>query len=202
VNKTSDGLVLAADVVEDTSSTRKTTNIRELRLSQDFEGLAEVTKVVTSVAIGKPHHHTFFRVHPKWAELYWILELKNAMRSDFYIVDTSSVPELTTEVSPRRLVPIITRDGSLYIWPLRISTAEKNLDAAGASSYAAARLAQQSWIRLRWNGHEFDATVAKAAIPEPTWPDITFDEMIEIAFAGKVIDSPEHPVVKTLNGEQ
>jgi hypothetical protein len=196
------GLALATNAFEDATSTRATTNIRNLRLSQDFEASAEVTQVVTNVAIGKPNRHTFFRVHPEWAVLYWVLELKGDMRSDYYIVDLKAVPELEAEVSPRRLVPLITRDGALYLWPLRIPTAEKKFDAAGASAHAAAQKAKESWIRLVWAGKQFDAFVAKTCVPDPIWPDTTFDEMIEIAFAGKVIESPQHPVVKALNGEQ
>jgi len=200
--KTMDGLALAADAFEDTSSTRTTTNIRDLRLSQDFEALAEVTKAVTNVTIGKPNRHTFFRAHPEWAALYWVLDLKSGVQSDYYIVDIKAVPELKAEVSPRRLVPLITRDGALYLWPLRIPMAEKQFDAAGATAHAAAQAAKQAWIRLVWAGNQFDTLIAKVAIPGPHWPDLTFDQMIEIAFTGRVIDNPEHPVVKALNGEQ
>ena len=35
---------------------------------------------------------------------------------------------------------------------------------------------------------------------EPRWPTATFQEIIEIAFAGRLIDSVDHPVVKRLRG--
>jgi len=37
-------------------------------------------------------------------------------------------------------------------------------------------------------------------IPDPTWPELSFDEIIRIAFRDRLIDSPEHPVIKRLRG--
>jgi hypothetical protein len=43
--------------------------------------------------------------------------------------------------------------------------------------------------------------VAQGEIPEPTWPDLTFEDILEIAF-GKthIIDSPDHPALRKLWG--
>ena len=43
--------------------------------------------------------------------------------------------------------------------------------------------------------------VAKGEIPEPTWPDLTFEDILEIAF-GKthIIDNRDHPALRKLWG--
>lgn len=41
---------------------------------------------------------------------------------------------------------------------------------------------------------------ATGDFPEPTWPEATFQEILEIAFKGKFIRSMDHPVVKRLRG--
>lgn len=178
------------------------TSLRDLRLQQDYEHMAEVTKVVTTVTIGKPNGQTFFRVHHEWKAVYRVFEKKQDYKSEFFIVDTNAVPELASEAPPRLIVPLITRDGSLYVWPLRIGTAEKEADLAARSAYAAMQEAQSSWVRLKWKGREFECFVAKGELPQPEWPDITFDEILDLAFAGRVIESANHPVVKALNGER
>ena len=39
-------------------------------------------------------------------------------------------------------------------------------------------------------------------IPQPKWPDKTLQEMITLAFGGgRLIDTPDHPVIRRLNGE-
>jgi hypothetical protein len=177
-------------------------NIRDLRLAQDFENMAEVREVVTSVSIGKPNWQTYFRVHPDWFGYYPIFAMKqDGKRDDLYMVDTKAVPELAPEVEPRLLVPLITRAGSLYIWALRIGTPEKEADLAATSSFSAMKKAKSSWIRLRWIGREYKCSEPKNKLPEPEWPETTFEEMLNLAFADKVIDKPDHAVVKALNGE-
>lgn len=193
---------LAQNSVEVTSSSNFISTLNTLRLSQDFESLAEVKEVVTEVTIGKPNRQTFFRVHPEWKGVYPILELKTAMRSDYYIVAPQAAAEAEDEVHPRFLVPVITRDGRLYIWPLRISSGEQQLDQAAASSLAAMLVAKNQWIKLVWKGHSFATFIAKKDLPAPEWPQITFDEMLEIAFKDRIIDSPDHAVIKSLIGDE
>ena len=42
---------------------------------------------------------------------------------------------------------------------------------------------------------------ATGTIPDPQWPEKTFQELLQIAFKdGKLIDSEDHPVVQQLNG--
>jgi hypothetical protein len=201
MSKIPKGLALAPEDPESTPRSQ-TTNIRDLRLSQDFENMTDVTKLVTSVSVGRPNKQTFFRIHPEWQAVYPVFEKKQDFKSEFFIVDTKAVPELASEVTPRLIVPLITRDGSLYVWPLRIGTPEKEVDLAARSAYAAMQKAKSSWVRLNWKGREFECFVAKGELPEPEWPGITFDEMLNLAFAGQVIDNANHQVVKALNGER
>jgi hypothetical protein len=62
--------------------------------------------------------------------------------------------------------------------------------------------AKSVWIRITANndlgGYEvFEAT---AKLPEPTWPDLSFDDLLAIAFRGRIITDPDHPVVLEMLG--
>ena len=46
----------------------------------------------------------------------------------------------------------------------------------------------------------YDTFSALGDIPEPEWPDISFEKILEIAFKGKYIDSLDHAVVRDLLG--
>jgi hypothetical protein len=190
-----------ASSVEVVPSTTCASSLKALRRSQDFESLADVKQVVTEVTIGKPNKQTFFRVHPEWKAVYPILELKATMKSEYYIVDPNAATEIEDEVNPRLLVPVITRDGRLYIWPLRVGNGER-LDNAASSSLAAMQVAKKKWIKLVWRGHSFVALTAKKELSSPEWPEIGFDEMLELAFKDRVIDSPDHAVIKSLVGDE
>jgi hypothetical protein len=37
-------------------------------------------------------------------------------------------------------------------------------------------------------------------LAEPKWPDATFGKILEIAFAGRLIDKPDHPLIHRLRG--
>ena len=41
---------------------------------------------------------------------------------------------------------------------------------------------------------------AESAIPDPTWPELTFQEITRIAFKDRLIAGPDHPVIKRLRG--
>ena len=203
MNSINGGLALSPEILESAPRSKSlTASISDLRLPQDFENMVNVEEVVTSVSIGKPNWQTYFRVHPEWSDCYPIFAKKqDGEADDLYIVNTKAVPELAPEVTRRLLVPLITRAGSLYIWALRLGTPEKEVDLAAKSAYAAMLKAKTAWVRIKWNGREFKCSEAKSKLSEPEWPDTTFNEMLNIAFAEKVIDHADHPVVKAFNGE-
>jgi hypothetical protein len=42
----------------------------------------------------------------------------------------------------------------------------------------------------------------EAVHPDPEWPkDLTFEQMLRIAFKGRLVDNLSHPVLKRLRGE-
>jgi hypothetical protein len=47
----------------------------------------------------------------------------------------------------------------------------------------------------------YDVAVASGQIVEPTWPDLSFQQLIKIAFRDAMIDSWDHPVLQRLRGE-
>ena len=41
---------------------------------------------------------------------------------------------------------------------------------------------------------------AESAIPDPIWPDLSFEKIYRIAFKDRLINSADHPVIKRLRG--
>jgi hypothetical protein len=41
---------------------------------------------------------------------------------------------------------------------------------------------------------------ASGDLPEPVWPDYSFEEILKIAFRERIVDGPDHPLVQRLLG--
>jgi hypothetical protein len=58
------------------------------------------------------------------------------------------------------------------------------------------------WVRVKANMSlgAYEMTESTAAIPDPEWPDLPFQELLRIGFKKKLIDRLDHAVVKRLRG--
>ncbi len=162
-----------------------------------------VEKVLTSVPVGKPNRHVFVRCHSE--EQYRLdtalFEDKNTRET--YIVGAALRDALSSELVPARLVTSITRHGDLFLWPVKLPGGDGRSNAWHESAAAAAELATKHWVRISANmlGGRYDVARATGAIPEPDWPELSFREILKLAFQHRVIDSIDHPVLKALRGE-
>ena len=178
-------------------------DLTTLRLSQDFASQLGVKKVLTTVPIKKPDRHNFFRVHPspEYALETALLDLK--AERDVFLVAPGGRESIAAELTPKILYTAIDRQGNIFLWPVRLPGPDGRLDDWNQSSHKNAELAKVNWTRSGANmdaGH-YDTHIALGDLPEPEWPDLSFQEIVKIAFRDKIIDSPDHPVLKRLRGE-
>jgi hypothetical protein len=122
---------------------------------------------------------------------------------EVYLVHRTLWAELPGDVVPKRLVTVITRQGVVLLWPLRLPDADGRLDAWSRSALEAAQLATRQWVRVVANRALGANEVYAAAgpLPEPDWPDVTFEELVRIAFRDRFIQAMDHPVLRKLRGE-
>jgi hypothetical protein len=64
-------------------------------------------------------------------------------------------------------------------------------------------MAMKAWVRLAANMSlgGYDVYQATGDIPEPEWPELSFQEILGIAFKGKLICDLNHPAIRRLRGE-
>lgn len=177
-------------------------DISSLRLSQDFNTMAGVKKMITTVPVRKPNRQDFVRVHPgeNWQLQTAVLELKEDR--EHYLVQPEMWSEIPGEIVPKLLVTAINRQGVVFIWPIRLPGEDGKIDNWNQSALEAAEYAKIGWIRVAANMSlgAYDVYEATGELPEPAWPETSFQELINIAFKGRVIDSPDHIVLKRLSG--
>ena len=186
----------------DTSSPG-TFDLASMRLSQDFATAIGVKKRITTVPVRKPNRQEFVRVHPdpKYRLDTAVVELK--AERETYVVAPSLWPEVHGELIPKRLLLTMTRQNVLILWPIRLPGEDGRIDQWNDSAMIAAERATQCWVRVASDRHlgAYELFEAPADLPEPEWPEISFQEILDIAFRGRQIDDINHSVLKQLRGE-
>ena len=177
-------------------------NLDALRLAQDFDAEVGGRKLLTSVPVRKPKRQEFVRVHPAWHLEAALLEAEED--NENYLVISALQKALIEEVRPVDLVTTMNRSGLLFLWPVKRSKGSKRDNAWIISAQEGARVAQQYWVRVRGNRElaAYDIIRAAAHYPEPEWPaDLTFSDLIKLAFRDHVVQDMQHPVLRRLRGE-
>jgi hypothetical protein len=177
-------------------------DLAKLRVSQDFLETTNVKKLLTTVPIRRPAAQDFVRVQPspQYRETLALLELKEDR--EVYIVNLSAVPELQTECFIATLFTAISRTGVMFMWPVRVPAADGRTNDWHVSAATAAQHAMTRWIRIRANMslRAYEIFEAESSIPDPVWPELSFEAIYRIAFKDRLITSQDHPVIKRLRG--
>ncbi len=182
-------------------------DLTSIKLSQDFIAMAAVKKLITSVPVRKPHRQEFIRVKPGEENrlLTYVMEDKDFR--DSYLVQPqlwqTLLDRLPGDMVAKVLFVTLNRQNILSVWPIRPPGPDGRIDEWNRTAMEGALMAQERWIKVSSNIAlgAYELTPAPGNIADPQWPDITFKEIVNIAFKGKVIDTMEHPVIRRLLGE-
>ena len=178
-------------------------NPKNLRIGQRFGEGQDVRRVLISVPVRKPQRQEFIRTHPSVEMTIEaaILEFKQDRQS--FIVVPELAPYLPGEAVAKILITSITNHGSVFLWPIRLPDEQGRLDEWNSVALEAAGRAKSKWVRVMANmlAGTYDVLEAAGQFPEPVWPKVTLQQLLEIAFKGRVIDTMDHPVLRRLRGE-
>lgn len=180
-------------------------DLGKLRLSQNFEQSLGVKRKIVQVPVRKPSRENWVRVHAdeEYRLQTAVIELKEDR--EIYLIDPGLWPSLASEATfgPRLLLTSISRQGVLFLWPIRLPGADGKVDSWNQSALEAANLAEKAWVRVTANMAlgGYDVYEATGELADPEWPEISFAEILRIAFKDHFIDTADHPVLKKLRGE-
>jgi hypothetical protein len=174
-----------------------------LRLSQDFASSIGVKKVLTTVPCRKPNRHEFVRVRPgeEWRLETGVFEDK--VNRETYLVSRDLWAELSGDVYPACLFLAVSRQNDVSLWPAKLPGADGRSNSWNESALAAAKLAESRWIRMAANlpGGMYDVFEAAGELSEPTWPELTFQQILKLCFKDRFIQSIDHAAIRALRGE-
>lgn len=178
-------------------------NLLALRLDQSYADAVGVKKLLTTVPVRKPNRQDFVRVHSDLAFRLTpaaIIEVKEDR--EVYLVLPRIAQQLPGEFSVATLYVTINRQGTLHLWPVKLPTPEGRQNEWHRSAAEAAERAMKKWVRVTSSMSlgAYEIFEASGDLPEPVWPDFTFQEILKIAFRDRIVDRPDHPLVQRLQG--
>ncbi|MBT6717136.1 MAG: hypothetical protein HOB18_05770 [Nitrospina sp.] len=193
---------------EQTGEIQQNTNskgfdLASLRLSQDFGSMVGVKKVITTIPVHKPHKQDFVRVRVEDDYQFSTAVIEMKEDRETFLVAQPLWNELPGEIIPKVFLTGMTRQGVLFLWPIRLPNEDGRHDNWNRSALEAAELAKKKWVKVVSNmslgGYEvYEAT---GELPDPEWPDLSFEKIMEVAFKDRYITGMDHPVIRRLNGE-
>jgi len=180
-------------------------DIESWRLSQDFGSMASVKPVFTTISVRKPHRQEFIRVRPgdKWRFEAGCFTDKQT--GETYLVTPDLWMELSDDLQPTALFVVMSRNSPVpFLWPCKLPGPDGRPNRWHESALEAAKLAESDWLKVV---SDMDAGcyvphVACGNLAEPEWPeDLSMFYLVKLAFKERLIDSPDHPVLRRLRGE-
>ena len=177
-------------------------DIASLRLNPSFIETAGVKKLITTVPVRKPSPQEFVRVHPaaEYRSNFAMIELKDD-RED-YIVHPAVLPELTGEVVNKTVFTAVNRQGVVFLWPVKLPALDDRKTEWPRSLREAAERAMTQWLRVKANMSlgAYEMRVAETVMADPVWPQLSFSDLVQVAFRGRIIATLDHPAIKRLRG--
>lgn len=179
-------------------------SLEKFRLSQSFNTSVGVKKQLSTIPVRKPNKTGFIRVKlQEVGEAYECYVLENKEMDETYLIIPELAEEIQHELTPKRLYLAIDKQNNIFIWPVKLPDESGKLDHWNESAHVAAASAINQWVRINANRTlgAYDIYTAIGNLKDPEWPELSFEEILNIAFKGKIISSFDHPVLRKLRGE-
>ena len=166
-------------------------------------GAIGVKKQTLSVRVSKPDKQEFVRVHPSPEYRVDTALIEDKVNRESYLVSPDLWAELPDFITLVRLVTAVNRHGTLFLWPAKLPSPDGRTMAWHETMLEAQEIAVDSWIRVQADMTAGAYAVFKATgnLPDPAWEELTFQEILKLAFRARFIDSKNHPFLQELFGQ-
>ena len=177
-------------------------DLSNLRLDQNFVESAGVKKLLTTVPVRKPGQQDYIRVHsaPEYRLDVAIIELKEDR--EIFLLQPAIAYELPGEFVMATIFTAINRQGVVFLWPVKLPSPDGRVNEWHRSAQEAAAMAMERWIRVKANMSlgAYEIFEAASTVSDPKWPELTFQELLKVAFRDRLVNSLDHAVIKRLRG--
>jgi hypothetical protein len=190
------------DKPEPTAATKSTPSILSSLRLPDTYNVSGGVALPLKATYGKLNKHRFCRVHPSDDYKFRCLVVDDKDNGETYLAAPNMASQLGSLATPKTIRLAVDNAGT----PKLIG--EPDLDPSGRrnlwqSSYKdAIKQAENDWVRVQANmaAGQYEITPSMSDLGFPRWPKQSMDELINDAFAGRIIDSPDHPYIRQIQG--
>jgi hypothetical protein len=172
-----------------------------LRMTPNEGGVA-VRRKLTRVPVRKPGSQQFFMVHPSEDYRLDIGVIYVEEDRETFLVNPKLREELASEMKFVRLYTWISRSNNLFLWRVPLPDIDGKRNVWNDSQHDAFAAAMHDWVKMQSNMDPgmWDVIIAEAEFPAPTWPEMPFRDLLELAFKNARIDSVDNIVIQKLRG--
>ena len=165
-----------------------------------------VTTEYTVIPIRNPKPDEFFRCmsDENYTMDAHILSLKS--ENEWYLIDPEILPgiQLESQLRVMTLYVCVTMNSTPFVTCIPQPDEMGKINSWHDSGHRTMEEAKQCWVRRqadKANGGYIITKAMNAKLPDPKWPTMTLDEVIDKAFDKFYIDDISHPVLQRLRGE-
>ena len=165
-----------------------------------------VTTEYTVIPIRNPKPDEFFRCmsDENYTMDAHILSLKS--ENEWYLIDPEILPgiQLESQLRVMTLYVCVTMNSTPFVTCIPQPDEMGKINRWHDSGHRTMEEAKQCWVRRqadKANGGYIITKAMNAKLPDPKWPTMTLDEVIDKAFDKFYIDDISHPVLQRLRGE-
>ncbi len=174
-----------------------------IRLDPQYARKMVTTREQLSIPVDKWNKQAFGRVHSKLQIDVCLLENKSDSKMHLVLGDAQDAVE-ESELKFATLYLWVDRDGNYGLWPAGLPYSDGTTYSAWESAHEVCHRAMSAWVRHRWNraisAYDVITLNASVVVGEPQFPDLPLATLLGRAFAGRVIKTADHPLVRKLQG--
>ena len=204
--------------VEETPEVTSEASVQTEKMTLDGIDLSEFTPEASDIAIVSKTKPTIIPIGRRddqtWQQFHkeWVLRLncikRKADRSHFPVT-REALPYCLEWVKPYKFFVGITTSNAIFLLDIPEETEdEKDGKALGRSWHESAQQyvieGRKGWIRVVANRSAggYDIKYPEGNLGEPVWPDVTLEEILNIAFRDRIIKDKNHRLIKDLQGQK
>lgn len=178
-------------------------DLGKYRISTGYGETLGSKKLITHVSVGKPGKGRFFRsskVDPNSINVYLY---EDKAENTFHLVSPEVADVLGNLVRGMTLHLAIDRANNPFLIPVPLPDDNGQRNSWPQSLLGAIEHARDKWVRIESDKSAgvYQIHEAQGLLEEPKWPELSLEELVNIAFAGRVINDLEHPKVQTALGK-
>ncbi|MBW8617069.1 MAG: hypothetical protein KGO21_00040 [Hyphomicrobiales bacterium] len=162
-----------------------------------------VKKVHTVIGVRKPNSKEWVRVHPSDEYQIDVAVFEDSENGVTYIATPEIALEFSGDFKFVGLKLAVNRQGSPFLWKHPPVDPEGRDNLWNASHREALATAKDVWVKMTSNRSlgAYECQIAPNLNVDPEWPELNLEQLLEIAFRGRLISDSEHILLRQLRGE-